>query len=192
MDATFTQDGERYTLALERRLAHPIDKVWRALTERELLKQWFPCDVQGAWQEGAPLSFRFLHGEGDGLPEDQLRGEVLEVDAPRLVVFRWGDSVLRAELEPDGDGCRLRYSESVLDPSWGARNAAGWELCLENLGLLLQGASLAKFVVQTWRARYEHYAARFEPVFGPQQDMPEDHPAATEATESGAGEAGKA
>ena len=84
-DATLEKDGPRYTLAVERRLAHAPEKVWRVLTERGLLTQWFPCDVEGGWQVGAQLRFTFLHGEGDGLPEDDLKGEVLAVDEPWLL-----------------------------------------------------------------------------------------------------------
>ena len=55
MEATFTKQGERYVLSLERRLAHSAEKVWRVLTERDLLKQWFPADIEGDWKVGAKL-----------------------------------------------------------------------------------------------------------------------------------------
>ena len=141
MDASLTKTGPRYTLGLERRLAHSPEKVWRVLTERDLLNQWFPCDVEGEWKVGSELRFNFLHGEGEGLPEEDLRGEVLVLDPPRLLEYRWGTHLLRCELTADGDGCRLLFSESFEDASWGARNAAGWEMCLDNLELLVQGQS---------------------------------------------------
>lgn len=180
MDATLTKTGTRYALGLERNLAHSPEKVWRVLTERELLKQWFPCDVAGEWKVGAELRFTFLHGEGEGLPEEDLRGEVLAVDPPRLLEFRWGTHVLRCELIPEGEGCRLVFSETFDDPSCGARDAAGWEMCFENLELLMQGVALAQFVAEVWRAKFERYVGKFEPEFGPQQDMPDNHPAREE------------
>ncbi len=173
MEATLTRAGSKFTLGLERRLAHPPEKVWRVLTERELLRQWFPCDVEGEWTVGSPLKFTFLHGEGEGLSEDDMRGEVLTVEPYRLLEFRWGDSHLRCELTPDGDGCRLLFSESLDDPSWGARNAAGWEMCLENLDLLVEGLTLAKFAVDVWQRKFGRYVKKFEPKFGPQQVPPE-------------------
>lgn len=175
MEATLEQDGPRYTLLVQRRLAHPPEKVWRVLTERGLLKQWFPCDVDGEWKVGAELRFTFQHGEGGGLSEEELRGEVLSVDEPRLMEFRWGTHLLKYELTPDGSGCRFRLSESFEDPSWGARNAAGWELCLENLDLVLEGAALAKFAADVWRTKFRRYSEKFEATFGPQQGPPEDH-----------------
>lgn len=180
MDASLTKTGPRYTLGLERRLAHSPEKVWRVLTERDLLNQWFPCDVEGEWKVGSELRFNFLHGEGEGLPEEELRGEVLVLDPPRLLEYRWGTHLLRCELTADGDGCRLLFSESFEDASWGARNAAGWEMCLDNLELLVQGATLAKFVAEVWRKKFARYVGKFEPQVGPQQGMPESHPAAGE------------
>ncbi len=87
MDASLTKTGPRYTLGLERRLAHSPEKVWRVLTERDFLNQWFPCDVEGEWKVGSELRFNFLHGEGEGLPEEDLRGEVLVLDPPRLLEY---------------------------------------------------------------------------------------------------------
>ena len=177
MDATFSKDGERYTVKLERRLAHPPEKVWRVLTDRELLRQWFPCDVEGEWEVGAKLQFTFLHGEGDGLPEEELRGEVLSVDPPRHLKFRWGSSLIYCELIAQEEGCRLLFSETLGDSSMGARNAAGWEMCLDNMDRLLQGAGPASFAPDVWQEKFQRYVEKFEPEVGPQQGMPEDYPA---------------
>lgn len=174
MDATLTRAGPSLRLELERHLAHAPEKVWRVLTERELLKQWFPADIEGEWKTGAALRFEFLHGEGEGLSEDQLRGEVLAVEPPRLLEFRWGSGVIRCEIIPEEDGCRLLFSETLDDASWGARNAAGWEMCLDNLELLIEGGTLAKFAWDVWRAKFDRYKKRFEPEHGPQHEPPED------------------
>jgi len=186
MDASLTKSGERYTLALERRLPHLPAKVWRVVTEWELLHQWFPAHVIGEWKVGAELRFEFQHGEGDQLSEEELRGEVLAVEPERLLEFRWGKHILRCELIPDGDGCRLLFSENFEDASWGARNSAGWEWCLQNLETILEGAATAKFVLDVWRERFEHYVAAFQPQFGPQQGPPETHHAVVaEKTDEG-------
>ena len=52
MDTKFSKTDRRYSLRIERELSHPAEKVWRALTERNLLKQWFPADVEGEWTVG--------------------------------------------------------------------------------------------------------------------------------------------
>ena len=83
---------------------------------------------------------------------------------------------MKYELKPDGDGCRFRLSESFDDPSWGARNAAGWEMCLENLDLVLEGVAALKFAADVWQTKFRRYVQKFEPAFGPQQDPSDDHP----------------
>lgn len=180
MGATLEKEGGRYVLTVERRLGEPPEKVWRALTSRDQLSQWFPCDVEGEWTVGSRLRFEFLHGEGEGLSEEDLQGEVLAVDEPRLLEFRWGTDVLKYELTPDGDGCHFRLTHSFDDPSGGARNAAGWEICLENLDLLIEGVGFVKFVAKVWRAKFAHYVAKFEATHGPQAGPPESDPRLTD------------
>ncbi len=47
------------TVRFVRQLAHPPQKVWRALTEAEHLDAWFPTTIEGEFAAGAPLLFRF-------------------------------------------------------------------------------------------------------------------------------------
>lgn len=173
MDASLTKSGKNFTLALERNLKHSPAKAWRVVTEREFLHQWFPAHVIGEWKVGTELRFEFQHGEGEGLSEEEMRGEVLAVEPERLLEFRWGTSIVRCELIPDGDGCRFLFSENLEDASMGARSAAGWEWCLQNFEALLEGAATTRFVMDAWQKRFEYYVAAFEPQFGAQQGAPE-------------------
>ncbi|MCG8468770.1 MAG: SRPBCC domain-containing protein, partial [Gemmatimonadetes bacterium] len=66
MEARLERHGSGYVLIVERQLDHPPQKVWRAVTERDALRSWFPCDVEGTWEPGAELQFTFLRGEGEG------------------------------------------------------------------------------------------------------------------------------
>lgn len=43
--------GDPPALEFVRRLAHPMERVWRALTEREHLLSWMPCDIIGDRRE---------------------------------------------------------------------------------------------------------------------------------------------
>ena len=65
------------------------EKVWRVITDREMLKQWFPCEVVGNWTVGAKLEFIFPPEQAEGIPDEDLHGEVLAVDEPRLLELRW-------------------------------------------------------------------------------------------------------
>src|SRR6202034_553899 len=46
LGALSRQDG-RWTLRFTRRLAHPREKVWRAVTEPEQLAVWYPQQIVG-------------------------------------------------------------------------------------------------------------------------------------------------
>jgi uncharacterized protein YndB with AHSA1/START domain len=164
-DATLITDRARPAVRLERHLSDPPAAVWQALTEREQLRAWFPSDViveGGAWKAGANITFPF--------PPDvidmTLTGEVLEVEEPKRLVFTWGDETLTFELSAEDGGTRLVLIDE-LPASSAARNAAGWETCLDRLaGLDPPGA---------WRPRFEAYAAAFEPLIGLQEGPPSGH-----------------
>jgi uncharacterized protein YndB with AHSA1/START domain len=120
-------DG-RATLVFRRHLAHPPAKVWRALTEPGHLDAWFPCTIEGERTAGSALQFSFKE-----MPGLKLDGEVLAWDPPRLFEFKWGTDMLRFELAPEGDGCLFTLTDIFEEVGKGARDAAGWHVCLENL-----------------------------------------------------------
>jgi uncharacterized protein YndB with AHSA1/START domain len=139
-------------LRFERRLAHPVGAVWRALIEPDRLRQWFPSTVSGDFTLGGRLRFGF---EQHDVPD--MEGEVTELEPPRLLAFHWGEDHLRFELEPDGDGCRLRFT-CVLDArDKAARDAAGWHVCLDRLAA----------AASDWQALYEDYADNGFPAGAP-------------------------
>ena len=162
-DATLLTDHERPAIRLERHLPDPPAVVWQALTEREQLRSWFPCDVivdRGRWEVGATITFPFP-------PETldlTLTGEVLEVDEPNVLAFTWGEDTLRFELSPEDDGTRLVLVDELPADS-AARNAAGWENCLDRLAGLEPAAD-------AWQSRFERYTAAFQPALGRQERRP--------------------
>jgi uncharacterized protein YndB with AHSA1/START domain len=163
-DATLLTDRARPAVRLERRLPDPPAVVWRALTERQQLRSWFPSDVivdGGRWEVGAAITFPFP----PEVIDMTLTGEVLEVDEPNLLAFTWGEDTLRFELSPEEDGTRLVLVDELSAGS-AARNAAGWEICLDRLAGL-------EPVSDAWQPRFERYAAVFEPALGPQEGRPD-------------------
>lgn len=133
-DATLhTVNGEP-TLRFERRLRHAPEKVWRAVTDPAELAHWFPAAVDAELRPGAPMRFTF---PDEAVVDGDWDGEVLEVDPPRVYMFRWSSDVLRFELVPDGDGCLLVFTQTVGGGRIGllgaGRTAAGWDECLDHL-----------------------------------------------------------
>ena len=150
------EEGEgRPVLRFERRLAHPPEKVWRALTESGQISRWFPADIEGEFEVGATLRFPFREDEG---PTTQ--GEVLEVEPPRTLAYTWGGEVLRFELRPDGDGCLLVFTHEFEDRPGAPKFAAGWHVCLDGLEALLDGGERATSQ-EDWQGLYDAYAADF-------------------------------
>jgi uncharacterized protein YndB with AHSA1/START domain len=152
---TLQTTGGRWVLRFERRLAHPVEKVWRAVTEPGQLAHWFPAEMQMDLQPGAKIRFVFSGGEAPTLD-----GEVLELDAPRVFAFTWGDSVLRLELVPDEGGCLLRFTHTFDDHPAAASFAAGWETCLAGLQSLLEGER-GRQPPEPWPDLHEEYVERF-------------------------------
>jgi uncharacterized protein YndB with AHSA1/START domain len=163
-DATLITDGPRPAVRLERQLPDPPPVVWQALTDREQLRSWFPCDViveGGRWEIGAAITFPFP----PEVIDMTLTGEVLEVDEPTALAFTWADETLRFELAPDDHGGTRLVLVDELAPGTAARNAAGWDTCLDRL-LGLDPAP------DTWQPRFDVYSAAFASVLGPQEGPP--------------------
>ncbi|MBV9444363.1 MAG: SRPBCC domain-containing protein [Streptosporangiaceae bacterium] len=158
-----TGDARHPAVRLERHLPDPPAVVWQALTDREQLRAWFPCDVVvdgGRWEPGAAIEFQFPAEVIDMT----LTGQVLEVDEPKRLAFTWGEDTLRFELSPDGGGTHLVLIDE-LPASAAARNAAGWDQCLDLLAGLQPAAD-------AWKHRFQAYADAFEPVLGAQEGPP--------------------
>src|SRR5436305_13572522 len=119
-----TIDG-RPALRFERRLSHPVDVVWRAITESDELEHWFPSKVKVEdLRAGAEMTFEF-----EDMPLDApstMTGRVTEFDPPRLFAFTWGEDHLRFELEPvrGEDACVLRLTVVLDAREKAARDAA--------------------------------------------------------------------
>jgi uncharacterized protein YndB with AHSA1/START domain len=169
MYGTLERAGDMSILRFERRLAHPREKVWRAITGDRDLAAWFPTTIEGPRCAGAALRFAFRQGEGE--PFD---GEMLAFVPPSLMELRWADDVLRFELEPEPEsepsGCILRLTVTFPEHGKAARDAAGWHVCLDRLALADDGADLPSQPTDAWRVVHRYYVDRLGPgasVIGP-------------------------
>ena len=159
-------------LRLTRRLSHPPDKVWRALTEPDSLAAWFPDTiVVESWEVGSRL--RFEHERG---LFDPFEGEVLEVTPLRALEFSWGTDRLRFELEPDGEGTQLTLLDTIDELGKAARDGAGWHVCLDQLEHHLSGTAPGWSTSDRWREVHPRYVEALGPEassIGPPAGAPE-------------------
>jgi len=171
---TLTRRGERPELRFRRRLAHPPEAVWRALTEPDQLERWFPTTIDGERVAGAALSFS--HRD---VPLPPFDGEMLAYDPPRLLALRWGEDELRFELEPDGEGGTvLTLTDTIGELGKAARDGAGWHVCLDMLGEALGAGGGDTAAGDRWRAVHSGYVERFGPAassIGPPQEWEDAH-----------------
>jgi uncharacterized protein YndB with AHSA1/START domain len=160
-EATLLTTGIRPVLRFERHLPLPVETVWRAVTDKDEMRSWFPTRIEiDEWKVGASLVHHF-----DDQDIGPLSGTVLEWDPPRRVSFTWSDDTISFELSPAPDGGTTFVLTEELSPNHAARNAAGWESCLDRLQQRVDGES--------WKVRFDHYVASFEPVLGHQDGPPE-------------------
>jgi uncharacterized protein YndB with AHSA1/START domain len=163
-EGTLHSAGGRHVLRIERRLAHPIEKVWRAITEPAHLAHWFPADMTMELRRGAAISFTFRNGEWP-----PTEGTITELDPPRLFEFTWDTDTLRWELEPHPRGCLLVFLHTFVDRAGAASFASGWEGCFEALELDLDGRpddALELLIAHEkepgrWAAIHDAYVERF-------------------------------
>ena len=137
-------DG-RPALRFERHYPHPVERVWRAVTDPTEMQAWFPSNVEGDRAVGSRLHFvdhdqrqaAIDAGEPTRAEGPMFEGEVVAYDPPSTFAFTWGAELLRYELSPDGDGTKLVFTQLLSHPSVAARNGAGWHACLAELDELL-------------------------------------------------------
>jgi uncharacterized protein YndB with AHSA1/START domain len=141
-DGTLVVSYEVAVIAFERRLGHPVEVVWAALTEPDERAAWLgPGTIEP--REGGQVSIRTG-------PEDRpdlhriMSGRVLAWNPPRLLEHEWiqpglGLSVVRYELEADAGGTilRLTHRRSAAPGAMGGR--AGWHAYLDRLAAHLDG-----------------------------------------------------
>jgi uncharacterized protein YndB with AHSA1/START domain len=131
-------------------IAAPPERVFQALVDPKQVVQWwgqpgvyrstkFEADVRvgGKWRSAG------VDGEGRDF---EVRGEYLEIDAPRLLVCSWvaswtGDvkTTVRWELEPTKEGTlvRIRHTGLAAHPE-AAQSYRGWPRMLGWLQVFLE------------------------------------------------------
>ena len=78
----------------------PPEQVWRALTDRELIKQYmFGSEVETDWKPGSPITWQ---GEFEGRPYED-KGEIISVEPGRAT----GGHPLQPAYRPGGSAREL-------------------------------------------------------------------------------------
>jgi uncharacterized protein YndB with AHSA1/START domain len=105
---TVTISGDSATLTFERRLRHPIDDVWAALTEEEHLARWFMAKARIDARAGGTIDFLL------GPSQWHATGRIVEWRPPH--VFEHERNI---EVRPDfplGDHSIVRWELTRISP----------------------------------------------------------------------------
>jgi uncharacterized protein YndB with AHSA1/START domain len=169
-------DG-KHVLRFERRLAHPIERVWAALTEPDELAGWL-AEAELDLVEGGSIELRWQNEISDedaarygvDLPDDRselpvMHGTVTRLDPPRLIEYDTDlHGLLRWELREDGPGCVLSFTSTLprLEDHLVVQTLAGWHFHLDVLEDALAGhpADWQNWSIEPWAEHRDRYAAR--------------------------------
>ncbi|MBO0688510.1 MAG: SRPBCC family protein [Candidatus Dormibacteraeota bacterium] len=150
---TLTVTGAGTTIAFERRLAHPIERVWAALTDPGERARWFGRTTIDPREGGRVETI----AEGPPVSETMrtLIGRILVWDPPHVLEHEWqqttiGFSTVRYELRAEGGETILRLTHHLSSAAGASGYIPGEHAYLDRLQAHLEGAPLPD-----WTARYE-------------------------------------
>src|SRR5262245_36069510 len=157
------EEGEQWTLILVRDLRHSPEKVWEALTDPAHLREWAPFDAdRSLGTVGSTVKLSTVGAPTHVVSE----ARVMRAEAPRVLVYNWGPSDIRWELEAIPGGTRLKLWTSI-DRRYISMGAAGWHICFDVLDHLLSGIPIGRIVgieamqFDGWRRLNAEYAKQF-------------------------------
>jgi uncharacterized protein YndB with AHSA1/START domain len=157
------KDGEKWTLVLVRELHHSPEIVWKALTDPAQLREWAPFDADGNLGTlGSTVKLTTVGAPGPHVTDSTVK----RAEYPTLLEYNWGDFNMLWQLEPVGTGTRLTLSTNIVRP-YIAMGAAGWQICLDVMDLLLDGTPIPRIVgpeamqFPGWQRLHKEYAKEF-------------------------------
>jgi uncharacterized protein YndB with AHSA1/START domain len=141
-DGTLERHGDRQLIRFERRLHHPVERVWRALTEPDEIAAWLAL-AELELTEGGRVVLTWQNTDPEGNTA-VARGTVSALEPPRVLELDTDiHGRLRWELEPDGDGTVLTFTaDAQLPEDWELEVLAGWHIHLDHLEHVLDGGTI--------------------------------------------------
>lgn len=137
-------------LVIERTYRAPIELVWKALTDRDELKQW-SFDLPDFKAE-VGFEFRFMQGKDEDHQYLHIC-QVTEVVAGRKLTYSWrydgyeGISYVTFELFPEGGQTRLKFTHAGIEsfpannPDFARSNfAEGWTYMVDALKTFVESS----------------------------------------------------
>ncbi len=125
----------------------PIEKVWEALTDAKIVKQYFfGSNQETEWKVGSPIRF---WGEYEGQKYED-KGEVLEYDPNKKLAFSYLSSWNNLPDEPDNylyvsyevkevpQGTELSITQSNYDEEKAKHSQQNWGTVIDGLKKIVE------------------------------------------------------
>lgn len=171
-EGSIEQTGGRVTIRYERRLHHPAEVAWKAITDPDEIERWTGSRPDLDLRPGG--EYVTYHGTGDRVVD-----RILRVEPPRLFEHTFWvhvnpTALVTWELHPTGDGCLLELTHSLAiddvreavklglgeDETFIlARNGAGWHRLLDLLEARIAGQAAAEWSRESQQELQGRYAA---------------------------------
>lgn len=142
MDAT----TESTSVVRDIEIAASPETVWELLTDQNEATRWMGQAAKFDLRPGGLYRIEVI-------PDNTARGEFVEIDAPRRLVYTWGwetgsskdsvpagSSMIEFELEPKGEGTLLHFRHTRLPSAESAgSHTYGWDHYFERLVTVAAG-----------------------------------------------------
>jgi uncharacterized protein YndB with AHSA1/START domain len=137
-----TDTAQARSVVVEREMPHPPEKIWRALTRGELIKEWL---MENDFQ---PIVGHRFTLRATPVPNWSgiIECEVLAVEPQARLSYSWGTmgmgTIVTWTLTPTAVGTRLRMEQSGFGPNQQANYKGaqyGWQRFIGNLEKVVTG-----------------------------------------------------
>jgi uncharacterized protein YndB with AHSA1/START domain len=136
----------------ERRIEHPIEKVWDAIATPGGIEGWLGR-AELELKEGGDVRLQF-----DKTVGNVITGRVTAVAPPHVLEYTFGqeDSLLRWELRSEGEATVLRLTHTLPSPEHRAKAAAGWHTLLDMIPEAIAGND-PQWSQERWNEVHQQY-----------------------------------